>query len=194
MRARRAVITAFLPLLFFVAGHSLVAQTTLSSKADYLKYVDPLLTVKDFGTAYSADGAADATVLFPPDDKPRDAVLVLVRLGRRSIPLLIDCLSDQRVTTVRFRGSTVAKPINVPLGYVCLDILMGTTKSRAVNSQDCADDGLGACIEWEFYFLPHEYSECFADQCLARPWVGIVQRNWRRLFLQKRVRFENPYH
>lgn len=37
----------------------------LSIRADYIKHIDPLLGVKDFGIAYAEDGAADATVLFP---------------------------------------------------------------------------------------------------------------------------------
>ena len=74
----------------------------LSSGADYHKYVDPLVTVADFGIQYSDDGAADASVLFPrtdtnPYDRPRDPVIALVRLRKRSVPLLIDCLSDGRV-------------------------------------------------------------------------------------------------
>jgi len=38
----------------------------------------------------------------------------------------------------------VSKPMQVPVGYVCLDILIGTTKGRPVHEPDCADDGLGA--------------------------------------------------
>ena len=75
---------------------------------------------------------------------PRDPVLAVVRLGAKSTPLLIDCLSDGRTTAARFAGNTVSKPMQVPVGYVCLDILIGTTKSRPVHEPDCADDGLGA--------------------------------------------------
>ena len=87
------VTVAFLP-----AGHNLVAQGTLSRKADYVKHIDPILAAKDFGIQYAEDGAADATVLFPPDKKPRDPILALVRLGHKSVPLLIDCLADERTT------------------------------------------------------------------------------------------------
>jgi hypothetical protein len=40
-------------------------ETRLSTHADYEKYIDSLLQVKDFGIHYYDDGAADATVLFP---------------------------------------------------------------------------------------------------------------------------------
>jgi len=70
---------------------------------------------------------------------------------------------------------------------------MGTTKAVPVHVADCADDGLGACIHENFYFRPDDYSHCWPDRCEARPWVRIVQQNWKRLFLQKKIRFEDPY-
>jgi hypothetical protein len=190
---RYAAKIALWPMLFLGAGHYLAAQITLRSKADYIRYVDPILALRNFGIQYAEDGAADATVLFPPDDQPRDPILAVVRLGPKGVPLLIDCLTDGRVTAIRFNGRMLAKPMNVPLGYVCLDILIGITRSGVVHETDCADDGLGACIHEGFYFRPDDYSRCWPDRCLARPWVRTVQRNWRRLFLQKRVRFEDPY-
>src|SRR5271165_4672954 len=106
------------------------AQTRLSSETNYHKYIDPLLEVKDFGTHYIEDGAADASVLTPFErsstfqyDRPSDPVIELVRLGAKSIPLLIDCLDDGRLTTVRFDGNTITRPMSVPVGYVCLDIM-----------------------------------------------------------------------
>jgi|ERR1017187_4327657 hypothetical protein len=135
--------TIFVLAVLCIAPARDLAAQTVGSKAEYLKYIDPMLSIKDFGIQYVDDGAADASVLYPPDNKPRDPILALVRLGAKGTPLLIDCLNDGRVTSVRFGGSTVAKAMNVPLGYICLDILMGTTQSKAVHEPGCADDGLG---------------------------------------------------
>jgi hypothetical protein len=101
-------------------------EKRLSRSAEYQKYIDPLLHVKEFGFHYYDDGAADATVLFPQSDtnpwqRPRDPVVALVRLGPKSFPLLIDCLGDGRLTTVEFDGNTTTRPMKVPVGYVCLD-------------------------------------------------------------------------
>ena len=85
--------------------------------------------MNDFGIHYYDDGAADASVIFPstdakPYDRPRESVVALVRLGPSAFPLLIDCLSDQRVTSVRFErvtsvrfeGNNITRPMNVPVG------------------------------------------------------------------------------
>ncbi len=168
-------------------------RSATEQQSDYAKYIAPILAIRDFGIAYAEDGAADATVLFPPDEKLRDPISELVRLGYRSVPLLIDCLDDGRTTSASFRGSTVSKPMNVPLGYVCLDVLIGISKAGPVHVAGCADDGLGACVKQEYYFRPDDYSRCWQDHCLPRPWVRLVQQNWKRLFRQKRIRFDNPY-
>lgn len=174
-------------------------QKPLASQQEYHKYIDPLLEVKDFG-GYFDDAAADASILFPgnsthPSDRPNDPAVALVRLGEKGTPLLIDCLSDGRVTNIRFGGNYITKPMSVPVGYVCLDILMGTTSSKSLAEHDCADDGLGACMNSDFYFRPDDYYDCVDHRqlCLLRPWILVVQRNWRREFLRKRLHFQNPY-
>ena len=171
----------------------------LSSNADYRQYIDPLVAVADFGIHYYDDGAGDATVLFPgtnanPYERPRNPVIALVRLREKGFPLLIDCLSDPRVTTVQFDGNSITKPIKVPVGYVCLDVLMAVTDGRPVSDPDCSDDGLGACMNEGFYFRPDDYLRCGKDTCDLRPWVVVVQRKWRHAFLGRQLRFRNPYH
>jgi len=177
-----------------------LADQRLSTATDYRKYIDPLLGVSDFGIHYYDDGAADATVLFPSNDKspwdrPRDAVIALVRLGPKGLPVLIDCLDDTTITSVRFDGNRITRPMNVPLGYICLDILMGVARGKPVSDAECSDDGLGACMNDGFYFRPDDYENCWAQTgtCGLRPWVRVVQANWRREFLKKRLRFRNPY-
>jgi hypothetical protein len=189
-------VLGLLALLLLAAPES--AGQRQSTQAQYTKYVDALLQVKDFGIHYYDDGAADATVLFVysdkvPLDSPPDAVLSFVRLGGGGLPLLIDCLDDGRLTAARFDGNVTTREMNVPVGYVCLDILMGVTRGKPAHEPDCVADGLGACMETPFYFRPDDYYHCWKDKCLVRPWVLAVQQTWRRAFLEKRLRFQNPY-
>jgi hypothetical protein len=191
-------VFGFLAVLLLATPVSTVAQRRTSAPARYAKYIDALVHVKDFGTHYYDDGAADATVLFlqgdrVPLDSPPDAVLDMVRLGGDSLPLLIDCLSDGRLTAIRFDGNATTKAMNVPVGYVCLDILMGVTRGKPAHDPNCAADGLGGCMETDFYFRPDDYYHCWKDHCFVRPWVFAVQRTWRRAFSQKQLHFRNPY-
>lgn len=188
---------AFICFLLLGAGHA-SQPPRLSSAEDYRRYIDPLLRVADFGIHYYDDGAADASVLFPstesnPYDRPREPVIALVRLRDKSFPLLIDCLSDPRVTTANFDGSSITMPMKVPLGYVCLDILMAIVDGKPAARPGCADDGLGACMNEGFYFRPDDYSRCWQGVCDLRPWVNVVQRKWREAFLRRQLRFRNPY-
>lgn len=168
-------------------------EKRLGTTADYEKFIAPLLSVKDFGMHY-------ASVIYPSSesnvyDRPRDPIIALIRLGKKSHPLLIDCLSDDRLTTVWFAGNTTTKEMRVPLGYVCLDLLMRVAKSKFVFEADCADDGLGACVNTGYYFRPDDYFHCAVgwDKCAARPWIAVVQKNWARLYKQRRLQFHNPY-
>lgn len=191
MRSPQSVI-GLISMLICGSSHTVAGEGTLGRRSDYTRYVDPILTVRDFGTRYTEDGAGDASVLYGSNGKTPEPILTLIRLGPQSVPLLIDCLTDGRVTSMRFSGNTVSKPMNVPIGYVCLDILMGTT-TGPVFEPNCADDGMGACMKVGFYFRPDDYSGCWTDHCLPRPWVSVVHKNWRQLYLRRKIRFENPY-
>src|SRR5579872_6251704 len=112
---------AFLALsLLLMPAFALGAEARLSSQDDYRQYIDPLLKVEEFGIHYYDDGAADATVLHPhteinPWDKPRQSVINLVRLGAKSLPLLIDCLNDPRQASIQFDGNNITRQMNVPV-------------------------------------------------------------------------------
>jgi hypothetical protein len=175
-----------------------VQPARLSVVGDYHKYIDALMGIADFGIHYYDDGAADASVLFPSTGdnlyvRPRGPVIELIRLRERSFPLLIDCLSDNRVSTAQFDGNSITRPMKVPLGYVCLDILMAITRGQPASDPECSDDGLGACMNPGFYFRPDDYSKCWPDTCILRPWVAVVQQKWRSAFLHHRLHFQNPY-
>lgn len=177
------------------------AQAKLSTSAEYHRYIGPLLQVKDFGSQYYDDGAADASVLFPEskgtnDTLPRPAVPVinLFRLHEKAFPILIDCLSDDRVTSMRFEGNSITRSMDVPVGYICLDMLMAMTRGTPASDPECSSDGLGACMNDGYYFRPDDYTNCWEDRCGLRPWIKVVQQNWRKQYLSHRLHFFNPYN
>lgn len=185
-------------LLLLTGSVTAEVRRPLSGAEDYRKYIGALVAVADFGIHYYDDGAADESVLFPhtdsnPYERPRSEVIAMLRLQSRGIPILIDCLSDGRQTSVQFDGNTVSRPIKVPVGYVCLDILMAVARGAPISDTDCSADGLGACMREGFYFRPDDYARCWKSSCELRPWVLVVQRKWRQAFLNKRLRFRNPY-
>jgi hypothetical protein len=176
------------------------ASGKLATPTEYHRYIDPLLGVSDFRTQYDEDGAADASVVYPQSGqppygylKPPEPILDLVRLRGRSLPLLIDCLSDGRITTMHFGGNWITKPMKVPVGYVCLDILMNVVVGRPVSDPDCSNDGLGACMNYGFYFRPDDYYECSERDCFLRSWVSVVRRKWKVAYINHRLKFHNPY-
>ncbi len=147
----------------------------------------PLMTV------YHEDGAADATVTAVVSADPRRqdapaAVRAILDAGPSCIPLLIAHLDDQRLAAARFDGGRFADaPIKVPLGHLCLDILIHATSGRRVHVVNCTDDGLGACVRSGYYFRP--------DALQGRGGVAKmrqVQTRWQRAHQAKRIRFEYP--
>lgn len=180
--------------------HAFAAHHRLSTEAQYHKYIDPLVAEKDFGVEYYDDGAADASVLYPTRNgnqyaRPSDSVLEIVRAGAKAFPALIDCLTDQRMTSVPFDGNNITRKMDVAVGYVCMDILMAEAQGPNIDDPE-GGDGLGAGIMTNFYFRPDDYSNCWpttSRTCDPRPWVFIVQANWTRKFLTGQLRFKNPY-
>jgi hypothetical protein len=192
---------ALLAFLMVVSRSPVAAQGHLATAAQYSKYIDPLLAEPDFGIEYTDEGSAGATVLSPaakPGESraPRRSVMALVLLRARAVPLLIDCLADGRVTSLHFKTKKSAKPVNVPVGYVCLDILTHVVEKPSVSAQDCADEGPGACVQGGFYFGPADYYGCVSSQeksvCRLRPWIRIVQQNWIRQLMNNSLRFHDP--
>jgi len=177
------------------------AHRRLSTPVQYHKYVDPLLAETDFGIHYYEGGGGDESVLYPlrngnPYAKPSEPVLAIVRAGVRAFPALIDCLSDGRMTTVPFDGNNITRKMDVPVGFVCLDILMHVAHGPGIEANDGAD-GLGGSINTDFYFRPNDYANCLPwpkmTRCDLEPWILVVQSNWSRLFRRGELRFHNPY-
>lgn len=161
-----------------LAGTLCAARPKLSSE----KLIRALADV-NFGEVYYDDGAADGSVT----DKQWITQLAgkaafasvqsILDLKDRAIPLLIEHVDDQRPTRIMFNGNPV------PLGHVAMDILthiIGT--NDCVFIADCADDGLGACIEPAYYFRPDAKSSEMRK----------VKMNWRRLYASGVLKFEPP--
>jgi hypothetical protein len=94
---------------------------------------------------------------------------------------------------MRFEGNSITQPMNVPVGYVCMDILMNVVVGRPVSDPDCSNDGLGACMNYGFYFRPDDYYGCTNKDCFLRPWASVVRSRWRNAYLAHRIKFHNPY-
>lgn len=159
----------FIAILFFVSFTSVVLATPHQSKQERL--INALITTTT--VVYSDDGAADATVT----ERPNKVVRQIINLKAAAIPLLIKHLDDRRLTTAQFKNR------RVPLGHICLDILLNITKGNTVHIKDCFDDGLGACIEFEYYFRP---------DVLQHRKMKAVQQAWARAFQNKKIKFQYP--
>jgi hypothetical protein len=163
--------------------------------AAYKHFIEPLLTAPDFHTSYYEDGAADATVTCPgPCDGQSSPIPVVSALMNSSavVPLLIDCLNDGRLTSIHFDGNATTRPMQVPVGYVCLDILTSEFTRKPIVIPGCANDGLGACVYTGFYFRPDDYFGCIKTSCEPRPWVIAVQKNWRRQLAAGTLKLTKP--
>src|ERR1035441_5121003 len=88
-RRASSILLLLLFLIPLLPPTASATQPRLATAVAYHRYIDPLLSVKDFKTHYYEDGAADATVLFPLGDAdhdyplPADPVIALVRLRER---------------------------------------------------------------------------------------------------------------
>jgi hypothetical protein len=71
----------------------------------------------------------------------------------------------------------------VKLGHVALDILTHIiAKTNRIFVPNCADDGLGACIQRGFYFRPDA----------SREQIASVKANWQAALKRGSLRFEYP--
>src|SRR5438132_1840153 len=147
---------------------SLAGQTDGNSSGS--QRIDSLTSAPSLA-AYSEDGAADATVT----ENPPSEVTAMGRLGSRSVPLLIAHLHDARPTSAKFKGNPV------PVGYVCLDILTNIVSAPGILIKDCADDGLGACVDGRYYFRPDAFTRKGGELAAGRE-VARVKANWQRAY------------
>ena len=154
-----------------------------SNNSKTARYIDALVSYPNFGRVYVEDGAADGSVASPLS--PPQAVKDILDLGPKAIPLLIEHLDDTRLTSATFEGGfTWGKPIRVPVGHVCLDLLMHIIgQNRYVFDPECGDDGLGACVKEGYYFRPDEYYPVgHSNEYIARLSVRVAKTKWLRAY------------
>ena len=116
----------------------------------------------------------------------------IVALRDKAIPLLIEHLDDTRPTSATtFQGGYLTdKPIRVPVGYVCLDILINIigVKNRLIYSEE-EHGGFGSEIKDGYYFRPDDYriiGEIFEE----RPIVRIVKANWQKAYRDGKIKYD----
>ena len=161
----------------------LICLMAQSGQAKGNRYIDALVSAPSL-VVYSDDGAADVTVI----ENPVPAVRAIVNLGAKAIPLLIAHLDDTRLTSATFGRSN---PQRVPVGHVCLDILTNIIKAAKILVENCADDGLGACVREGYYFRPDAYSHR-GSRFVARSEVFRVKRNWGRAYRRGNIKYQYP--
>jgi hypothetical protein len=178
-----SVTSCGVALPIFAISLSLVGTLYATpAKTDPEKLIRALAGV-NFGKVYFEDGAADGSVTDEQTITVNEGsgafapVRSILDLKDRAIPLLIEHLDDQQPTRTKFNGQPV------PLGYVALDILMNVIgTNHKVFFTDCRDDGLGACVEPEYYFRPD------ADSVEMRK----VKAHWQRLRSAGGLKFHEP--
>ena len=172
-----------------------VVNSAKTSNPSDESLIDALVAAPELVT-YGEDGAHDATVLalylqnvdevIPPRKEVRD----IVALKDKAIPLLIGCLDDTRPTSAIFIGGYVSgKPYpKVPVGHVCLDILIHIAKNLDDNDKDCprGESELGACIKDGFYFRPDDYDGRGGERAIVR----IVKASWLKAYRNGRVKYD----
>jgi hypothetical protein len=141
--------------------------------------IEELVSTRDFGVIYIADGAGDGTVL---NEKPSAAVKNIVKLRGAAIPVLIRHLDDMRLTSAKYKGGVYwDNPIPVPVGYLCLDILSQIVRDSkrlfVQGRRDCDFDGIGACFQSRYYFDPFNYIKD-GQSVLPGKQVLVAKHNW----------------
>lgn len=145
---------------------------------------------------YGEDGAHDSSVLAlymkdadeasPPVKEVRD----IVAMKNKAIPLLIECLDDTRDTSATFtnRFSSSGQHFKVPVGHICLDILLNITNNPDIYDKECprGEAELGGCIKDGYYFRPDDYAPIGWE----RPIVRIVKANWLKSYRNGKVKYD----
>jgi hypothetical protein len=151
---------------------------------------------------YVDDGAADSSVTNVDANSNRVGVVEapipsvrdIINLRQRAIPTLISHLDDTRLTSAKLcsyfpGGRSECAP--VPVGYVCLDILMSIVRAPTIIRSECGDDGFGACIANGYYFRPDAYTPK-GQSFIAHSEVPRVKSNWQRAYRKRRLKYEYP--
>ena len=164
------------------------------------KLIDALVAAPNLSVRYVEDGAADNSVLSLYENgdpniarqNPKE-VLDIVALREKAIPLLIEYLDDTRPTsaTVLFGGYLTDKPVRVPVGHVCLDILTSIIErnNKLIFVED-PSDGFCGDMKDGYCFRPDDYKIYSNDRFKARPIVRIVKANWQKAYRDGKIKYD----
>ena len=153
-----------------------------------------LVELEDLGGIYFEDAAADGSVVMLPPDYlvARPEIVPFLRCEARAAEVLIAHIDDTRVTSARFKGGAHwPQPMRVPLGVLCLDILISLSPfDSPVRDPETEDnDGLGAGVLAEFYFRPDAFDIRNAAYT-PDTHVLAVKEAWEKALHDGRLRFE----
>jgi hypothetical protein len=155
--------------------------------------VSRLISTPNLGLVYIADGAGDGSVL---NTNPTSAVKDILALKEAAIPLLIRHLNDTRLTSARYQGGKYWKsPVEVPAGYICLDILSQIVQDKkqlfVTGHRDCEYDGMGACIRPSYYFRPEDLI-LMENQHANSNTVITTKKHWEQAYKTGLLKFRLP--
>ena len=200
------VLLAFCPTFCQVRSESALSsgkqRAPMSNRNSTLSnenLVDALVASQNLYVEYVEDGAADGTVLalYPdvngiPTNTIAKEVKDIVALHNKAIPLLIAHLDDNRPTSaVTYGGGYLTdKHIRVPVGFICLDILINIigVNNKLVFSEE-ENGGFGSEVNDGYYFRPDDY-RVLGDHFIERPIVRIVKANWQKAYGAGKIKYD----
>lgn len=164
------------------------------------KLIDALVTAPNLYVQHVEDGGRDDSILAlyengdpnVPRQNPKEA-LDIVALREKAIPLLIECLDDTRPTsvTVIFGGYLTDKPVRVPVGHVCLDILNSIVeRDNRLFFVETPADGFCGDMQDGYCFRPDDYKFYTGDRFKARPIVRVVKANWQKAYRNGKIKYD----
>jgi hypothetical protein len=187
-----------------LVGGLLSAQGA-APKLDRERILNALLTTEFPSDVYPDDGAGDGTLIrykivgeHYDEIIPDRTVKAIVESGEEALPLLVSCINDTRLTRIGFEPSSVSevgkrgvKSTNVPLGYVCLELLTNVAADprHKANDPDGYGDGICTGARKGFCFRPDVLAINSANgkQVMAR-----TQQRWQQLLKQKQIGYRYP--
>jgi hypothetical protein len=171
-----------------------LCQPAGCERADLESALDRVLRLKNLGNIYSEDAAADGSVVMvPPAYRvARPEIIPLLACEARAATVLVEHLDDIRLTSATFKGGTHwSHPARVPLGVLCLDILIFLSPfGSPIRDPETEDnDGLGAGVRAEYYFRPDDFV-IKAGRYAPKPQVFAVKKAWQKALRDGLARFE----
>ncbi len=210
---RKLFLSFSLPILALCSTIPQTQSQTITSTASELptvilsktstpsneKLIDALVAAPNLYVRYVEDGAADSSVLalyengnvnvaHPIAKEVKD----VVALRDKAIPLLIEHLEDTRPTsaTVLLGGYLTDKPVRVPVGFVCLDILINIIGNNKLIFVEEPSDGFGGEVKDGYYFRPDDYKVYSDGKFKERPIVRIVKATWQKAYRDGKIKYE----